>query len=245
MAEIQKYAEKKRIFFNPKISWIRCGCHSLNLAVVCKKYCNLDFLSEIETIISKAQEIVTKIRGSRKLSDLLVEKIAAFHPDTKIRKLIASNITRWGSTFLMLSRILYLKKEIKEILKDSNLVKKYDISIPTKDDWTLFQVIYVFLLEFFKNNMYIEAGAKPTLHLITTTYISLYTHCMYTIEQLDGEPLYNDIICGIIKAANILTKYFNLGSIIHFASSAFDPRGKLYIYENKGWMDAANEMTEE
>lgn len=69
MDQVQLWAEKKDIDFNPRKSWIRCGCHSLNLSVVCKNNFILDFLSKIDRLVQKIQDIVVKIRSSRILTE--------------------------------------------------------------------------------------------------------------------------------------------------------------------------------
>lgn len=239
------WSVKKKIEFNPKMNWIRCGCHSLNLSVVCKLFIILDFLEEISSIISLIQDLVVKIRGSRRLVELLHQKIKTDFPKRKISRLIVSNLTRWGSTFLMVSRFLFLKNQIIEIIEDVELKRRYDLGSLTEENWRMFEIVYFFLKEYYRYNLLLESATKPTIHYSTEAYTSLYSHCMFWIEELDGIASNNLIISGIIKSANILTKYFNLGTLVHFASSIFDPRMKMYIYESNFWQKQATEMIQE
>lgn len=144
MDSIKVWARRKKKSFDPKIGWISCGCHSLNLSIVCKICIYLDFLTETESIVHKVQDIVTKIRTSRKLSELLSLKILVNHPNSRVRKLITSNITRWGSQYLMISRFIFLKQDITEIIEDKEISKKYGLMQPNDEDWRLFEVIYLF-----------------------------------------------------------------------------------------------------
>lgn len=68
---------------------------------------------------------------------------------------------------------------------------------------------------------------------------------MLWIGDLDGIESNDLIILGIVKSANILTKYFNLWTLVHFSSSIFDPRMIMYIYESNLWEKEAAEKVKE
>lgn len=125
------------------------------------------------------------------------------------------------------------------------LNKKYDLGVLTNEDWRMFEILYLFLKEYYKYNLLLESDFKPTIHYTTEAYTSLYSHNMYWVGVLDWTESNNKIIGGIIKSSNILTKYFNLGTIVHFAANIFDPRAKLFIYENNHWNVQAREMVNE
>lgn len=213
------------------------------MSVCC--WIHLDFLTELDTVISKAQDVVTKIRQSRILTENLEKKIKQNHPNTTIKRLISNNITRWGSTFLMLSRLLFLKNEVEDLISNEDISKKYDIIKPNDEDWRRFEIIYIFLKKFYYYNLLIEAGNNPSMHFVTEAYTVLYTHCQYFIDQLDGKAENNEIVRSIIKASNILTRYFNLGSIFHFAANILDPRAKMYIYQKNSWIGQGEQMVDE
>lgn len=198
MDAIKVWVYRKKIALDPKIGGLRCGCRRLNLSVLCNEYLYVDFLTEIESIVKKGRDIVTNIRTSIKLTNLLSQKILVNHPKSRVRKLITSNITRWVSHFLMISRFIFLKQDIKEIITDKDISKKYGFSLLKEEDWRQSEVIYIFLKQFYYNNLLIEAGSKHSIHLVTEAHTALFSHCTFFIEKLDVKTEKNDNIRAII-----------------------------------------------
>lgn len=66
--------------------------------------------------MSKAQDVLTKICHSRLLTEDLEYRIKKNHPKTAIKRLISSSETSWGCIFLKLSRLLFIKNEVEDLI---------------------------------------------------------------------------------------------------------------------------------
>ena len=140
---------------------VRCFGHRLNNDVVQQG------VEHVDNIVNKVQNIVTHVRKSAKLTTIL-EKIQIDEGKEPL-KLVQNVITRWNSTYLMLSRFekLYC------------CIKKMDMNVQLPDDVESEEIAQIVkLLSLFDEaTLSTSAEKKCTISLVLQYCDLLATHC--------------------------------------------------------------------
>lgn len=196
----------------------------------------------MESLVTKVQNNVVKVRSSVYLTAALEEAILNWNATCRYKRLILSAPTRWNSVFLMFSRFIYLRLPLSSILENRKLKEDYSLSEIDEDEWNLLIEVNNVLIKFFKDSIEMETSKKPTMNSVTLVYTGLYRHCERHYQRMLNDNRCSGICNGIYAAQQYLTKYFNKGSIAHYAAMLFDPRVKNSVYMMLGWIQASDDM---
>lgn len=241
---VVSWSQMNSLNFTKPRNWIRCTAHSINLAAESMSDCIiLVFINEVDRVISKIHHNVTKIRNSVLLTTRLANLVQIWDAHCKLTRIIPSVPTRWNSKFFMLSRYIFLKEPLRQLVqlhRETNDLKKI-----SKANWGHILIINRVLFQFYKEYIVLETSTKATMNLVTTAYISIFRHCGFIHEEIKDNKD-NDFMCdSLILAQKKICKYFDKGSIMAYGSLLFDPRTKMNSYKAMNWDQYARNMNEE
>lgn len=103
-----------------RVPFIGCASHKLNLAV-------RKFLLSYEDIIEKVDKVMSKIKNSNTISGQLKEAQKALNKPAL--KPVTRNVTRWSSTFAMLTRY----DRIEEVLRDERMIHIHHLLLTVRE----------------------------------------------------------------------------------------------------------------
>lgn len=125
----------------PLLIHVPCAAHIIQLCF--KKICGIE---TIKTIISNINNIIYLIRNIKENRNKLFQLQINENIDEPLKILYHCEV-RWTSLIISIERIIYLKKYIIEILKDSNNQKKLkDLNSKINEEfWNNLSLLYDFL----------------------------------------------------------------------------------------------------
>lgn len=121
-----------------------CAAHILNNTI---QFCMAD-CAEAQLVLNESKRLVKYCKSSNIQSQLSA-------------KLMASNVTRWNSTYTMLRSILRSLDELSEVLANSNQTERIEMI-----DFEAINELITFLKCFKKATIELECSTQPTMQLV-------------------------------------------------------------------------------
>jgi hypothetical protein len=103
-----------------RVPFVGCASHKLNLAI-------RKFLIKFEDIIEKVDKVMTKIKNSNTISGQLKEVQKSLNKP--VLKPTPRNVTRWSSTFAMLTRY----ERIEEVLRNERMIHIHHLLLSVRE----------------------------------------------------------------------------------------------------------------
>ncbi len=213
-----------------------------------------DLYLSMRSLPSIIKSIIKAIRNNHYLKNnfrkLVLEYKAKNKAKNKPKKLILDNSTRWLSTYNMLDRFIYFKKEIAILLKRVNNLEKKKRDNINIDSFNISENEWNYLI---KLRNILEIFRKPTIKLQSSNYSSIYFTIPYitkllveldkltiNIDNIQEENLY--IAIALLEAYNKLKEYFpiknnnNISILKHlYLATLLNPQFKLRYFEDNNF----------
>ena len=153
-----------------RLKRLSCLAHTLRLVMGSfEKFRKGRRVPAFQKVIKKARSLITSFNMSLRANTMLIGRAG--------KKLIHDVATRWSSTYLMLVRLLILKKFIQQICGELGL------RCLTSSDWAVIKIIVRLLKPFAAYTQLVTSSAIPTLSSVIPIVEELRLHLAKVSEK--------------------------------------------------------------
>lgn len=160
-------------------------------------------------------------------------------------RILLDNVTRWGSTYIMLQRAFNNRKHIDQLINSERHTKNlYNLTTIPERTWVIVFIMIKLLNHFNSATVYLQGDKYSTLNMTISLYLQLIDSIKNDYEKRVIPEMKDVFKAGIDAAVSKIENYFSKGSFTSFMSMVLDPRLKDSIYKKHNWMDDFNFMFE-
>ncbi|KAG7579718.1 Ribonuclease H-like superfamily [Arabidopsis thaliana x Arabidopsis arenosa] len=214
MQSIMKRQLEKDLVCNGEFFHVRCSAHILNLIVQ-------DGLDVIGGALQKIRDSVKFVKGSESREIMFANAMETVGMQAK-EGLILDVVTRWNSTYHMLSRAI----KFKDVLRNLADVEPSYKSFPSDLEWSRGELICEFLRPFSEMTNLISGSSYPTANLYFMQVWKI--ECWLRVHEYSAD----ETICQMVEIMKLkFDKYWEEYSDILAIAAVFDPRLKFTCLE--------------
>lgn len=199
---------------------------------------NHEELGKFSELITKVRSVTKKIRKSQQLEKILQHCCALCC--VEYNKLELDVVTRWNSTYNMLSSFLYLKPAILLMFDQKdvrvNVLKLFKLS---EVEWSCLEKIVSYLANFKYVSDILSKEKIATLPSVVVACNTLIDEIENLCFELDNKPDRTEddevILLAFQAGRNKLLKHYKKCNWLYCVSLILDPRHKVETFDVTSW----------
>jgi len=244
--ELESRLEERGIIWPCKERHLPCITHVINIAVdefikLIKTSVNAEDTAnsggiDLAQLLADIRTIAIHIRSSPQHWEQF--KKVCDHVGVKSLKILLDVPTRWNSTHRMMERVIYLHKAIDRYVLDNT----GDLTIITKKEWELVELLCAFLWPFKHCTDALEATRKPEVDRVFWAYNRMFNEIddfKATLErrQARRQPWSGVLLTALEGMSAKLRKYYKRteSPSVYVDAMVLHPRMKAAIFEGNDW----------
>lgn len=196
-SDLSDFEEEESVFVNsfPRMHRISCFTHTLQLVVL-----QLNTDESIQPVLKKAYALVRRVNSSTQATQMLVKSCG--------KKLASNCPTRWSSTYILINRLLEVKKVLNRVLFE---VQFDDLQ---RSEWKILECVRMLLQPFAVATSLISGDTYVTLPEVIHYYFVLRQHLVSIVKN-------ESYVCVQAVALVNLDKRF--GCMVDHTEAKYDP----------------------